>query len=525
MCASCTPRIALYSEYSNSAYDLRYLITPDDVEVRSLLRSILADENDMRTDFRRIQDWVASNIVYDSNVTNDWQKPAKTLKTRRGDCKDYSTLLCTLWRAYGIPSDTVYVAIGASYDGRLHAFVIEKYITGEWQVIEPQVGGFIKSTLGAIDTAEKYAIKYLFNDLEYSGQPNWIYSRVNGGDSGVKIDSPDFDKPLSLPVVNYFTCVPQRISAGQSAVLRWQVSGADYVNINEGIGNVESTGSAVVYPSATTEYRIVARNREGVINSSVTVRVLPVPYVRQYVKTEIAGDDANRAMIIGFAGWFSNDQIISSARVGQQVSARVSIKGGHSGQCLMRIWRSMVNRKDDVIAMQAFNYDGVETDQQISFAPSYAVGESGTIGYYLDLSLDSEQIWIMPDGYPLRLMAVPRPTGGTFLVNFAGWWNGVGFVQSIRKGQLIKGIITLTGGTGDIYTLRIRRDVEGANDEIIEELNFTYDGTSCIQEISFNPDLPVGESSTRGYYLEIYRGNTYMWTLSGTYPPRLKVEP
>lgn len=519
---SCTPRVAQYSEYANPNYDLRGTITPDDPEVRSVLRSILADENDMRTDFRRIQDWVASNIIYDSVVTDKWQKPAETLKTRRGDCKDYSTLLCTLLRSYGIPADKVYVAIGASYNNRLHAFVIEKYITGEWQVVEPQIGGFVKAALGAIATAEKYAIKYLFNDLEYSGQPNWIYSRINGGNN-LKIASPDFEKIIPLPVVNSFTCVPQRISIGQKAVLRWQVSGADYVSITEGIGQVEPSGSAVVYPSADTEYRIVARNKSGIINSSVMVRVLAVP-AGQYIQQETAIESTHREMVIGFVGWFSNDRIVSSARVGQQVSGRINIRGGRPGQCFMRIWRSVINRKDDIVAIQAFSYDGVETDQQISFAPSYAVGESGTIGYYLDLSLDSEQIWLMPDGYPPRLMAIPRPSTGTLMVNFAGWWNGMGFVQSVKKAQLVKGIIALTGGTADIYTLRVRRDIEGSNDEIMQELSFTYDGTSCVQEISFTPDLSTGESGTRGYYLEMYRGNIYVWTLSSNYPPRLKVE-
>jgi len=109
---ACAPRVSTYSEYTNPSYDLRGLIITDDAEVKSCLKMILTDGNDMRTDFRRIQDWVAKNIIYDNEISHYWQLPSETLASRRGDCKDYSTLLCTLWRAYGIPADTVYVAIG-----------------------------------------------------------------------------------------------------------------------------------------------------------------------------------------------------------------------------------------------------------------------------------------------------------------------------------------------------------------------------------------------------------------------------
>lgn len=519
---ACAPRVSTYSEYTNPSYDLRGLIITDDAEVKSCLKMILTDGNDMRTDFRRIQDWVAKNIIYDNEISHYWQLPSETLASRRGDCKDYSTLLCTLWRAYGIPADTVYVAIGTDYRGNQHAFLVEKYITGKWQVIEPQIGGFVTSSLGAIDTAEKYSIMYLFNDLEYSGQPYWIYSKIHG------LDYAEGQQDIiaarqALPVINYFTASPSRIGAGQPATLSWDITGAEFRGINQGIGEVDPMGTAVVYPLEDTEYRLVARNSSGVLNSSVMVKVTQVSGAARAAQSPAVMIDMKSPMTIGFVGWFAGDENIATARSGQQVTARINLKGGNAGQCILRVWRSVATGSDDVVALWGFEYDGSSTTQQVSFAPSYAVGESGTLGYRLDLLKDEEQIWAMPEGYPPRLTVSPRPVKGPLAVNFAGWRSGTSAVNKVAKGQSVIGMITMTGGSAGDYTLAVKRDIEGSNDKEVAKLDFNYDGASCIQGILFTPETATGESATRGYYLELTRDNQFVWSLSGTYPPRLTV--
>jgi transglutaminase-like putative cysteine protease len=110
----CTPRVAPVSEYAKQPFDPRGLITVNNPQVQANLKTILAGENDVRTDFRRIQDWVAANIKYDTVQNERWHLPSDTLNTRKGDCKDYSTLLCTLWRILGVPASDVYVAVGQS---------------------------------------------------------------------------------------------------------------------------------------------------------------------------------------------------------------------------------------------------------------------------------------------------------------------------------------------------------------------------------------------------------------------------
>jgi Bacterial transglutaminase-like cysteine proteinase BTLCP len=96
--------------------------------------------------FDAIRNWVAANIEYKSDeeqwgVEEYWQTPEESLSLHTGDCEDFAILLCTLLRAYGIPVEQMYVAVGVDNQGYGHAFLIENwYLDGEWRAIEPQVG-------------------------------------------------------------------------------------------------------------------------------------------------------------------------------------------------------------------------------------------------------------------------------------------------------------------------------------------------------------------------------------------------
>jgi hypothetical protein len=207
---SCSPRVSSAGDES-LGFDPRGLITMNDVQVQAVLNNILASKDDVRTDFRRIQDWVAAEVVYDTNAAGHWQWPSETINKKRGNCKDYSTLLCTLWRASGVPAADVYVAVGRGQGSVRHAFLIEKYMNGKWHVVEPQVGGFIFSDFFAVDTAETYAITSLFNDVEYITGSTEIMQKIRG--AGVMVVSkPRVKQPA--PVVNSFTVDRKSIAAG-----------------------------------------------------------------------------------------------------------------------------------------------------------------------------------------------------------------------------------------------------------------------------------------------------------------------
>ncbi len=89
-------------------------------------------------------------------------------------------------------------------------------------------------------------------------------------------------KPAArIPVVASFTVAPSSITAGQSAILSWDVSGATSVAIDQGIGTVSVKGYQPLSPTVTTTYTITATNSAGstTATSTVTVNKLSVPVI------------------------------------------------------------------------------------------------------------------------------------------------------------------------------------------------------------------------------------------------------
>ncbi len=77
------------------------------------------------------------------------------------------------------------------------------------------------------------------------------------------------------PVVNFFTAAPGEIDEGGSATLAWEVTGADSVTIDHGVGAVNNAGVTVISPSDTTIYTLTATNSVGNVEVSVVVLVNP----------------------------------------------------------------------------------------------------------------------------------------------------------------------------------------------------------------------------------------------------------
>jgi peptidoglycan-associated lipoprotein len=76
-----------------------------------------------------------------------------------------------------------------------------------------------------------------------------------------------------LPVIAEFSIEPSAIERGQSSVLRWNVTGANNVAIDNGFGTVPASGTQRVTPPATTTYRLAAMGPGGEANATATVTV------------------------------------------------------------------------------------------------------------------------------------------------------------------------------------------------------------------------------------------------------------
>jgi peptidoglycan-associated lipoprotein len=60
---------------------------------------------------------------------------------------------------------------------------------------------------------------------------------------------------------------------GSPSTLRWSVSGASDISIDQGVGSVQASGTRQVYPSSDTTYTLIARGVGGTSSATATVRV------------------------------------------------------------------------------------------------------------------------------------------------------------------------------------------------------------------------------------------------------------
>jgi len=160
--------------------EFKSYIMPECQSVKEALQDILGDPpyELSQVGFDDIRDWVAINIDYMSDKErwgkDYWQTPEETLSYRTGDCEDFSILLCSLLRAYGIGAEQVYVALGVNGEEDGHAFLMEDWNNdGECRRIESQAPAQFSSWhswfgLPNPDSRlDKYEITAAFNDFYY----------------------------------------------------------------------------------------------------------------------------------------------------------------------------------------------------------------------------------------------------------------------------------------------------------------------------------------------------------------------
>lgn len=83
--------------------------------------------------------------------------------------------------------------------------------------------------------------------------------------------------PAAKPVINYFTAEPSTVNSGQPSSLRWSVTDATSVSLNNDIGVVSPNGRRGVYPTATTTYHLTATGPGGTSEADATVTVSTPP--------------------------------------------------------------------------------------------------------------------------------------------------------------------------------------------------------------------------------------------------------
>ena len=75
------------------------------------------------------------------------------------------------------------------------------------------------------------------------------------------------------------SATPSVISAGDQVTLKWETTGANSVTIDNGVGNVPTSGVRTVTPSQTTTYHLTATGDGGSADATATVTVNAPPAV------------------------------------------------------------------------------------------------------------------------------------------------------------------------------------------------------------------------------------------------------
>ena len=103
----------------------------------------------------------------------------------------------------------------------------------------------------------------------------WYWTVDFGGqvDQPVTPGSTPTPTPATAPAINSFSANPTVIQLGGSAGLNWNVSGADTITIDNGVGNVTASGSRTVTPTKTTTYHLTATNKAGSTTAAATITV------------------------------------------------------------------------------------------------------------------------------------------------------------------------------------------------------------------------------------------------------------
>ena len=83
--------------------------------------------------------------------------------------------------------------------------------------------------------------------------------------------------PPAAPDIAMFAAEPSSIDRGQSSTLRWEVTNANQISIDNGVGTVQATGSRSVYPTETTTYKLTANGPGGTLSKTATVTVNAAP--------------------------------------------------------------------------------------------------------------------------------------------------------------------------------------------------------------------------------------------------------
>jgi hypothetical protein len=233
--------------------------------------------------------------------------------------------------------------------------------------------------------------------------------------------------------------------------------------------------------------------------------------------------------------WIKSGSSVTSSEYGDSIEAKVTVRaigGPFSGVIDVNVNRDLAFSFDDTYASSSFSVSLDEGEQRtytVTFIASEVSGSSFR-GYFIEV--DGDASWTMSSTYPPRLIVnepyVPEVEGYPIVQNT--WWTVGGYsVSEVSQGQSVKAIIrilSVDGSSKGDVRVHIRKDLAYQSDEDLMvnsyEIDLGEDEYADI-EITFTASEKSG-FTFRGYFIQVdflSWGNE--WTMSSSYPPRLKV--
>jgi OOP family OmpA-OmpF porin len=128
---------------------------------------------------------------------------------------------------------------------------------------------------------DAYDIYWACRTAEAIAKANEATAKANGlcpkkAEAPKPMPAPPPPPPALAPSVS-ISVSPISIDKGQCTALSWSSTDASSASIDQGVGNVDPSGSKQVCPESTTKYTINATGKGGTRTASTTVSVNPPP--------------------------------------------------------------------------------------------------------------------------------------------------------------------------------------------------------------------------------------------------------
>ncbi|MCJ7515059.1 MAG: fibronectin type III domain-containing protein [Dehalococcoidia bacterium] len=133
------------------------------------------------------------------------------------------------------------------------------------------------------------------------------------------------------PSIFLFTATPAEINSGASSTLKWDVTDATSVSIDQGIGEVAANGSKELSPSKTTAYTLTATNAGGTLTKALVLYVkeppptpsLPVADTTPPVIKDVSTSSETETGVT--ITWTTNEPASSNVEYGKETDYGLSV--------------------------------------------------------------------------------------------------------------------------------------------------------------------------------------------------------